>query len=235
MDKTYAIDDLFKFNPKLEHTFDEENQVITIDNFYEDPERIHEWISNRQYPLWKYNTERQTNNGKVYNDCRITDTIAHPTRIYWAEMERVLNICRQYFHRGDYSWEMIQEFNVFQTIEEFDTKMQHYPHIDSELSCPDKTSTLNFLVYLDKQESGGTAVYGGEWITNDEAHNLLYPVEDRFKIEHIIPAKFNRAVIFPGNRLHGAYIEDYTKYSGENWRYSQVQFFKPRGNHGRRQ
>ena len=74
-------------------------------------------------------------------------------------------------------------------------------------------------------------MYGGEWITNDEAHSLLYPVEERFTIEHIIPAKFNRAVIFPGNRLHGAYIEDYTKYSGDKWRFSQVQFFHPqRGN-----
>ena len=226
--KVYAMDELFKQSPVLDHTFDEETQVLTIDNYYENPEAIYEWLCNRQYPLWKYNSERQTMNGVNYNDCRITDKVAHPTRIYFAEMERLLNICRLYFHRGEYNWDMIQEFNIFQTIGVYDTKVQHYPHIDSELSTPDETSTLNFLVYLDKEESGGTAVYGGEWITNDESHNLLYPVEERFTIEHIIPAKFNRAVVFPGNRLHGAYIDDYTKYSGDSWRFSQVQFFHPR-------
>jgi hypothetical protein len=211
----------------LEHTFNEEHNYVVIDNFYDDPESIYEWITNRQYPLWKYNPERKSNNGIRYNDCRITDKVAHPTRLYDADMQRVLNICRLYWHKGEYRWDMHQEFNVFQTIEEFDTKIQHYPHIDSELQCPDHESTLNFLVYLDKEESGGTAIYGGEWITNDEAHNLLYPVEERFTIEHIIPAKFNPAVIFPGNRLHGAYIEDYNKYCEDKWRYSQVQFFHP--------
>ena len=31
---------------------------------------------------------------------------------------------------------------------------------------------------MDKVEDGGTAVYGGEWVTNDENINLLYPVEE---------------------------------------------------------
>ena len=39
-------------------------------------------------------------------------------------------------------------------------------------------------------------VYDGEWITNDEDMSLLYPVEERFNLERVIPAKFNRAVIF---------------------------------------
>jgi hypothetical protein len=225
--KTYAMDELFKQSARHLPVFDEDNQVLTIDNFYENPEEIHDWLTSQQYPLWKYSTERDTENAQRYNDCRITNKVAHPTRLYFAEIERVLDQCRKYFHKGEYHWDMIQEFNVFQTIEEFDTKVQHYPHIDSELHMSNNASTLNMLVYLDKEESGGTAVYGGEWITNDEAHSLLYPVEERFTIDHIIPAKFNRCVIFPGNRLHGAYIDDYTKYSGEKWRFSQVQFFHP--------
>ena len=102
--------------------------------------------------------------------------------------------------------------------------MQHYPHIDSSLDTPDECSTLNMLVYLDIEESGGTAVYDGEWITKDENMSLLYPVEDR-----LIPHKFNRCVIFPGNRMHGAYIDDYNKYK-DNWRFTQVTFFHPEGN-----
>ena len=44
-------------------------------------------------------------------------------------------------------------------------------------------ATLNMLVYMDKEEDGGTAIYGGEWITNREEQGLLYRVEDRFKLE----------------------------------------------------
>ena len=100
--------------------------------------------------------------------------------------------------------------------------------MDSELQAPDNFSTLNFLVYLDKEEDGGTAIYDGEWITNDEDMNVLYPVGDRFKIRQIVEHKYNRAVIFPGNSMHGAYINDYSKYVGDKWRFTQVRFFHPR-------
>ena len=84
------------------------------------------------------------------------------------------------------------------------------------------------LVYLDKQEDGGTAIYDGEWITNDENMALLYPVEERFNLRQVIPAKFNRCVVFPGNCMHGAYINDYHRYL-ENWRFTQVTFYHPQG------
>mgnify|MGYP001300608746 FL=1 len=224
-DKTFILDDLFKFSSNFNAEFD--GFALTIDNFYENAEDLHDWIQNRQYPMWKYSKERPSRNGIDYNDCRITDKIAHPTRIYESEMERLLNLCRKYFHKGEYNWDRIYEFNCFQTLSVFDNKLQHYPHTDSELNCPDDESTLNMIVYMDKQESGGTAVYNGTWLSNDEQLNVLYPVEERFEIERIIPAKFNRCVIFPGNRIHGAWIEDYNKYSGDSWRFTQATFFHP--------
>jgi len=39
MKKTYALDELYAVNPKLEHTF--ENGVITIKNFFENPEDVY--------------------------------------------------------------------------------------------------------------------------------------------------------------------------------------------------
>ena len=219
------MDELFQISPQLDVKFD--GTVLTIDNFYENPEILHDYISTRSYPLWKYSTERETKNGLDYNDCRITDKVAHPTRMYFNEMDRVLNLCREHWHKGRYEWDIIQEFNCFQTITQFDPDLQHYPHTDSTLDTPDNEATLNMIVYLDHEENGGTALYGGTWLSNDEDRNLLYPVKERFDIDHIIPAKFNRCVIFPGNRIHGAYIDDYTKYSGENWRYTQVQFLTP--------
>lgn len=223
--KTFVLDELFKFNSNFIADFD--GEVLTIDNFYEDPDTLYEWIKNRDYPMWKYNTERNTRNGIDYNDCRITDKIAHPTRIYENEMERVVNICRRYFHTGGYDWQRIYEFNCFQTLSVFDKNIQHYPHTDSELSTPDNESTLNMIVYMDKEEDGGTAIYEGTWLSNDEHLNVLFPVLDRFELRRVVPAKFNRCVIFPGNRIHGAWIDDYSKYTGDSWRYSQVNFLHP--------
>lgn len=223
--KVFSNDELYRLNEKLEHRF--EDGVVYIDNFYENPEALYEMITQRQYPLWKYNAEEgNCRNGKEYYDCRIVDKVGHPTREYFNEHNRVLDICRKYWWKGDYNWHQLWEFNCFQPIGDIAPELQHYPHIDSPLGTPDETSVLNFLVYMDKVEDGGTAVYGGEWVTNDEYINLLYPVEERFNIEKVIEHKFNRAVIFPGNCMHGAYIEDYSKYK-DDWRYTQVTFYKP--------
>ena len=226
MNKVYSNDELYRLSPILKPEF--RDGVIYIDDFYENAEDIYDMITSRSYPLWKYNAEAgETRNGIDYYDCRIVDKNGHPTREYFNQHNRILDICRKYWHKGDYSWDMIYEFNCFKPINEISNDLQHYPHIDSTLGTPDENSTLNFLVYMDKVEDGGTAVYGGEWVTNDENINLLYPVEERFSIEKIIEHKFNRAVIFPGNCMHGAYINDYSKYK-DDWRFTQVTFYSPR-------
>ena len=185
---------------------------------------------NKDFPLWKYSTERNSKNGIEYNDCRIVDKIGHPTRIYYNDMDRILNLCRKHWWKFGYNWSQNFEVNCFQTINQFDTTLQHYPHIDSAFEVPDHLSTLNMLVYLDIEEDGGTAVYEGTWITNNEQESLLYPVEQDFKLERVLEHKFNRCVIFPGNRLHGAYINDYNTYKDNKWRFTQVTFFHPQQN-----
>lgn len=220
-------DEMFKLGSRFNPIF--KDNVVYIDDFYENPDVIYDHLMARDYPLWKYNGEReQSRNGHDYFDCRICDNIPFPTRQYFNDLDRVLNVCRKYWHKGDYDMQHAFEVNCFQANEVFGKEIQHYPHLDSELSAPDNFSTLNFLVYLDKEEDGGTAIYDGEWITNDEDMNVLYPVGDRFKIRQIVEAKFNRAVIFPGNSMHGAYINDYSKYVGDKWRFTQVRFFHPR-------
>ena len=63
-------------------------------------------------------------------------------------------------------------------------------------------------------------------ITNDEDMSLLYPVEERFNLERVIPAKFNRAVIFPCNRMH-VHISKITTNTKTTWRFTQVLFYRP--------
>ena len=224
--RVYSNDTMFRFSPKLEPRM--EDDVIYIDNLYENADDIHAWLENQDLPLWKYNEERQSRNGIDYNDCRLIHKIGQPTRLYQQQMQMLTDICRQHWWKGDYTWDEHYEFNAFQANENYSKEIQHYPHLDSELACMDEESVINCIIYMDKQDNGGTAVYEGEWITNDEQINLLYPVEERFQLRQIVPAKFNRLVMFTGNKLHGGYVEDYSKYMGENWRYTQVTFFHPR-------
>ena len=225
MSKPIILDELYKMKGSFaDAKFD--GFCLTIDAFYENAEDLYQHLTNRDYPMWKYNPESPTRNGIDYYDCRIVDKVGHPTRIYETEHQRILDVCRRYWHKGEYNWSRLYEFNCFKTGEITNSRFQHYPHIDSKLDMPDNCATLNMLVYLDKEEDGGTAVYDGEWITNDENMNVLYPVEERFNIRTMIKAKFNRCVIFPGNYMHGAWIDNYNKYI-DNWRFTQVTFFHP--------
>ena len=95
MNKTYKIDDLYKVRDNFDnHEFD--GFCITIDDFYENADEIYEHLTNRQYPMWKYNTESSTKNGVDYNDCRIVDTVG--LRLdYYNEHNRILDLCRNTF------------------------------------------------------------------------------------------------------------------------------------------
>lgn len=227
MYKTHDVVELLKFRDVRDYVF--EDNCIVIDDFYENIEDIHDYLTSRNsYPLWKYDAESDTRNSIDYNDCRVIDKIAFPNRVITSRYENLLNVCRKFYHRGEYHFDWVFEVNCFQTKTVFDSNLQHYPHIDSDFGAPDDFCTLNMIVYLDKQEDGGTAVYDGAWIRNNESINLLYPVEEEFELNKVIEHKYNRCVIFPGNRLHGAYINNYESYSGDKWRYAQVNFFVPR-------
>ena len=223
----YSIDTLYKQSADWEVEWNEEHGYYIIDNYYENPEAILEHFEKRDIPLWKYNEERESPNGVDYIDARIVDKIGHPTRLQSNAMERVLSLCRQKWHKHAYDYSDLIEVNCFKTINITDNKLQHYPHIDGKFSDPNDCAVINQLIYLDKVEDGGTAVCECAWtISNQEHKGLLQDVESLMDLSYIIPAKFNRCVLFTGNKMHGAYINDYNKYKNE-WRYSQVNFLHP--------
>ena len=67
MNKVYDMDKLYSFADNWNPTFD--GFCLTIDNFYENPEELHDHIMKRDFPLWKYNEERDSKNGVDYYDC----------------------------------------------------------------------------------------------------------------------------------------------------------------------
>ena len=222
--QSYCYENLLETSENWNISYND--NVIQIDNFYKNADDIYNHLNNRNYPLWKYDKQTNTRNGIDYNDCRIVDKIQYPTKSYLTAHNKIVNICQKYWWPGEYNWLPHFEVNCFQTKKVFDNKLQHFPHIDSNLNVANNNSVLNVLIYLDKQEDGGTAIYEGNYIENNEAQNLLYPCTKTLKIKKLIKHKFNRCVIFPGNCMHGAYIENYKKYV-KNWRFTQIIFLHP--------
>ena len=66
MSKAYALDERFKQSADWDISYD--GFALTIDNYYENPEEIYEYLINVDYPLWKYNPERNSKNGIEYNE-----------------------------------------------------------------------------------------------------------------------------------------------------------------------
>lgn len=221
MSEPLYIGDLFKLDPKnWEVSFD--GTVLLIDNFYADPNSINAWLSKQDYPRWKYYPEiAPTRNGIDYDDCRLRHVWPSDTmRINETYFDEVLTYLRKYFGDVKYQHDSIFEFNCFRAIKDLLPQEQHYPHFDRK--C------LNMVIYMDKGGNGGTNLYIGDFpeYYNNEHENLIFDYDSiEYDVLTTIPYKFNRAAIFDGRRMHGAFIEDYNHYKN-NWRYTQVYFFR---------
>ena len=59
IERVVDLDQLYKMRGSFDnHTFD--GFCLTIDDFYENAEDLYQHLINRQYPLWKYNSESNT-------------------------------------------------------------------------------------------------------------------------------------------------------------------------------
>lgn len=227
----------------IKPVYDIDSGVVYIDNFYKYPEQIYSWLNNQAKPLWKYNENLDTKNAIDYYDCRI-NTARNDDQVYWNEfLEYIMEIINNIWSNQSYEFDDFFEINCFKTININDTKLQHFPHLDLDDETGDdypagthtihpkeyyKNAWINCIVYLDKEEAGGTARYSGTAIDNNEHKNLMFNYVDNknVKLYDVIPSKFNRCVLFQGISLHGAYIDNYKKYL-DKWRYSQISFFRP--------
>ena len=87
MGKSFDNDSLFELSDVLTPVYDD--GVITIKDFYKNPDAIYEWLQEQDYPLWKYNSELKTGKNSVdYNDCRLIHNIGHPTRKYFNNHDK---------------------------------------------------------------------------------------------------------------------------------------------------
>jgi|TARA_B110000090_G_scaffold159084_1_gene175252 hypothetical protein len=215
MTTPFIVEELFKLNPNSKITYHDD--WVCIDDFYEDINKIQKAFEHMYVESWKMS--QWSRNFKDYYDCR-------PTFANWEPLQEMINarlkplnkLIGQLVNWQDVGIEKSLAFNVFKHKKEnLPLTMQHHPHYDTDM--------LNVLTYIDKHADGGTAIYEDIDVENKEGANLIIDVS-KYKIKEMIPAKPNRCVIFSGNKLHGAYINDNNIYYN-NWRITQATIVRP--------
>jgi len=209
----YISEQLFKVGNYKVTKIDD---VLIIDDWYQNYEQIHEVLQNSAVPRWKWHKDGR--NFKDYYDCRLELVFNYVDAEEFDSIKILTNIINENFdlkQKVKLAKECF-EFNYYKNIKNnVSSDLQHHPHTDE--------ITFNVVIYLDKICSGGTAIYDDMInLRNNEHMNLLYDVSGLNK--RLIQAKPNRIAVFNGKLPHGGYIEDHNKYVND-WRVNQVLFF----------
>lgn len=207
MDGPFSVEDLFEVNEDLEVV--EFDNYVQIDNFYKNADQINEMLLGMPKEMWKCSPGSR--NFIDYYDTRPYFNNSYPDEKKTYNRHSVLyDVIRKKYGWDNIKFNKSLTFNVFQhIITGLDKRFQHHPHTDKD--------GVNTLVYLDKHESGGTALYRKpDWHQDREDVNLIIDIS-KYDMVEVIPHQFNRMVVFHGNLLHGAYIEDNQVYENE-WR-----------------
>ena len=215
MTTPFIVEELFKLNPNSKITYHDD--WVCIDDFYEDINKIQKAFEHMYVESWKMS--QWSRNFKDYYDCRPMFANWEPLQeMIDARLKPLNKLIGQLVSWQDVGIEKSLAFNVFKHKKEnLPLTMQHHPHYDTDM--------LNVLTYIDKHADGGTAIYEDIDVENKEGANLIIDVS-KYKIKEMIPAKPNRCVIFSGNKLHGAYINDNNIYYN-NWRITQATIVRP--------
>ena len=195
-----------------------EDNILIVDNWYKNYDKLYEVITAMPVQRWKW--EEGGRNFIDYYDCRSVINMHYPSE---HKLDKFLgeigNVITEHLIDEVQQLQVIGgllEFNFYKNIKkDVSNNLQHYPHVDF---------AYNYIVYLDKVSSGGTALYPNmNALPDAEADNLLFDVSPYDK--KIIYAKPNRMVIFPGETPHGGYIQDHNAYT-DDWRMNHVFFLK---------
>jgi hypothetical protein len=228
MPTPYYQHELFEVNEHLEieeYEIEGLGTILQVDNFYKYADDINTMLNNSWVQNFKTVGHNKSYNFKDYYDCRLTienNFGNHPNdmnneKFIWRLIQNHLKYKPVTRHE-------LARFNLFKWLKVPEQRFQMYPHTDS----PSKVAAI---VYLDYASSGGTAFYnsyGKMNIEDDikyiEAKDIRVDTEALDNRLAVVPAKFNRLVIYPGWFMHGGYIEDHSVYTDDTWRLNQVFF-----------
>lgn len=208
--------DLFKFSDDIQPYVDDD--VIIIDNIYQEFDKITNLLSNIVAPNWKINNKSR--NFKDYYDCRPIIPVWRPNRNILLPLQKICDLIEStYCVKGVKATSpRLKEFNLFKHInlpdQDPNKDMQFFPHVDSPFTA---------IITIDSVCSGGTAIYDIDSNFSNEETTYLFCDVSSFP-KKVIPSKPNRMIIFESTRYHGGYIDDHKKYLND-WRMNEVIFF----------
>lgn len=208
----FIPEDIFELNDNLQPQFD--GEVIIIDNIFKNFEELTKVCYNLPVENWK--SSPISRNFKDYYDCRPVFNNFFPNEIKINKRLNTLTSLINYYYKPSYKIGFSKrfEFNYFKNKRlNQSSNLQYFPHKDNSHNC---------IFYIDPYENGGTALYEDSYIEGREEDNLFYDISN-LKIKKLISSKPNRCAIFPGDILHGGYINNHNIYY-KDWRINMVHF-----------
>lgn len=213
--------DDFLMNDKWKVTIQPFNgsHIVYVDNIYERPKRVHNYLSQLPVVSLKPPGEKRLN-GKDFIDGQTYADLRHdPCRVNLFR-----NLIKFYkIEQNDvFAENPISIFNQFRLLKDFPGQPYFWtPHVDCR---------INVLVYLNPDESygPGTSIYsaepkGQEIIDKDTEHVIPWKDSSWFTERLCILNRFNCLVAFPGQWPHGQTIVD-DRYKDKT-RFTEVTFF----------
>ena len=174
------------------------SSIYYIDNFFNEPEKIVDYLKNTPCPLWKGN-ERPSNNGVQFEDRR--HHIADESITYIQTMLSELS--------GDQIYPESNGKDIFSNCCFF--KNSSFNDYKNNFWNPHKDGGYTAIIYLNKDSGPGTNLY--ETVEPDvnkmPEHWEPWRQRSKYKVIKTIESVYNRLVLFDGKKfLHGMAIED---------------------------
>tara|TARA_B100001996_G_scaffold355889_1_gene318833 strand:- start:659 stop:1333 length:675 start_codon:yes stop_codon:yes gene_type:complete len=197
------------------------SHIIFVDEIYERPERIHDYL--QQIPVVSLKPPgKEKLNGKQFIDGQTYINLKHdPCREnLFKNIIKFYNLSEDDPHHPS---NPISIVNQFRLLEDFPGQPYFWtPHVDNN---------INVLIYLnpDEYNTPGTSIYtadtekGQEVIGKDTEHTIPWKDSSWFTERLCIFNRFNSLVAFPGQWPHGQTIVD-NRYKDKT-RFTEVTFF----------
>ena len=203
---------MFRLNNRLQIKQEtlQESVIYYIDNFYLHPEKVEEYIFDKDTPLHKIEQKPSYNNIH-FEDRRL---IKEDERLH-----TVVNFISQICDQKPETYAIVTNMQRF-----FNHDFNDYKNC---VWWPHQDNGYNGIVYF--SDECGTNLYSTETtdeLPNAPEHYKPWRLRENYKILKTLEPKYNRLVLFDGFKFpHGVDICSH-RYYGKEYRKNQVFFFQ---------
>jgi hypothetical protein len=197
----------------------DDSVIYIIDNFYEDIEKILDFLLILEPEVWKQD-QSPSNNLIHFEDKRHALISKHVVKVY----DFLSNLCGQTTINERIQHSILTNFSRFKKCEFNDYQNNYWwPHQDSGYTA---------IIYLNREDLvSGTNLYENLNPNNEPPnypeHYKPWRSKENYRLIETLKPKFNRMVLFDGFKFfHGMNICN-DDYFNENYRMNQVLFFSP--------